>query len=589
MANISVLSRVIGNVTRNVDVSVNTLVVGGITIGAVNFTPTIAGNLLSLQNGSEVGATLHTHDTIYTRTTALASAAAGSAGSTLIGDNNSYTHFTPASSTLKAALSAIDTALGASTASTAFDGTFVILNTADNTKKIKHDASAISTGQTRTIFMPDSNVNLGLVATALQANGSVTATSALNMGGFKITGLATPTAGTDAVNKNYVDNKVSGLEWRPAVNLLDSVDTVLPATTATLIDGVTVTNGMRVLFTTLSSGNNEIYTAAVSGSAITWTLATDGITGTGVPGAGDAVLVLQGTNYSEAAYNYSGVSNTWVQFNGAGQIQAGSGLIKSGNTLSVLPAPGSAIAVSGSGVSVAVSTTGGIQVSSSALALLLADTSLLTSASGVKVNLATVSGLTVSSGLKVATDGISVGINGSNQVYIPNNGVQNSQINFNVFDQTTITGGNGLAATVVSAPSVIRSNLIAGQAFSANTTYAVRWGIPANGETAGRIYAADITTSSFDLFWVIGLFNSASSIAIAGTIPSIVERGELTLGSSDTVFSSTDQGKPCFLGASGAVAANSAAVTTSGSASTKLGIVKSASVIDVAPQVMGVY
>ena len=62
----------------------------------------------------------------------------------------------------------VDNASGS--ASSALDGTFVIKNTADQTKQLNFDASGIATGQTRTIIMPNSNVDLGLVATAIQSS-----------------------------------------------------------------------------------------------------------------------------------------------------------------------------------------------------------------------------------------------------------------------------------------------------------------------------------------------------------------------------------------------------------------------------------
>ena len=42
-------------------------------------------------------------------------------------------------------------------------------------------------------------------------------------GGAKVTGLAAPTAGGDAVNKTYADNLISGLQWREPADLLGLV------------------------------------------------------------------------------------------------------------------------------------------------------------------------------------------------------------------------------------------------------------------------------------------------------------------------------------------------------------------------------
>jgi hypothetical protein len=84
--------------------------------------------------------------------------------------------------------------LGASTASTAFgtaksDGTAVTAARADHTHGTPaHDAAA----------------HAGISLSAL-----ATPTVALAMGGFRITGLGTPSAGADVVHKTYVDNAVN--------------------------------------------------------------------------------------------------------------------------------------------------------------------------------------------------------------------------------------------------------------------------------------------------------------------------------------------------------------------------------------------
>jgi hypothetical protein len=122
---------------------------------------------------------------------------------------------------------------------------------------------------------------------------------------------------------------------------------------------------------------------------------------------------------------------------------------------------------------------------------------------------------------------------------------------------------------------------------SANTTYAMRWGIPANSETAGKLYLADWNTASYDLFWSAGLYNSTSTTT-TGTTITITTTGSFTLGSSDTTFGTGDQGKPVWLVGSGSYAANSTFSPTSGDANTKLGIVTGASTIFVDVQAMGV-
>lgn len=91
---------------------------------------------------------------------------------------------------------------GSSTVST---DTFRIADSTDPTKQIAFDASEISPNTTRTIIMPDEDVDLGKVNTALQADGSVPATGDLDMNGHKIVNLASPTLGGDAVNLTYAN------------------------------------------------------------------------------------------------------------------------------------------------------------------------------------------------------------------------------------------------------------------------------------------------------------------------------------------------------------------------------------------------
>jgi hypothetical protein len=169
--------------------------------------------------------------------------------------------------------------------------------------------------------------------------------AALNANSFKITNLANGTATNDAVTYGQLENALAGISFRPAVALFDSVDTTPPSSTSTPIDGVTVTNGMRVLFVNLSSGNNEVYVATVVLTAITWAAQDDNDRMSPAPVSGDSITVLQGTTYGGSQWTYNGTA--FVQTNGANQIQPGTGMAKSGNTLNVLY-DGSTISLNGS-------------------------------------------------------------------------------------------------------------------------------------------------------------------------------------------------------------------------------------------------
>lgn len=201
MADISKLSRLVAGVQRQVDLSTNSLVVGSLKVGSsspTELTKTILDRLVSLQNGSDVDATYHTHDGRYFTETELG-AATGTSGSMRIGDEDTYTNFTPSAATVKGALAGIDSALATAGGTTFLDSVFRIQDDGDDTKEIAFQASAITTATTRTITMPDADVNLGLIASAIQRDGSVAFTANQPMGGFKLTGLAAGSGSGDSV------------------------------------------------------------------------------------------------------------------------------------------------------------------------------------------------------------------------------------------------------------------------------------------------------------------------------------------------------------------------------------------------------
>lgn len=153
-------------------------------------------------------------------------------------------------------------------------------------------------------------------ANFLKKDGSVTMTGALNMGTQLITNVQTPSSGTDAANKNYVDTAISNLN-----SLFDSKGSVKVATTAagTLatsfangqsVDGVTLATGDRILLKNQAAqAENGIYIVAASGAP---TRATDMDVWTKVPGA--FVAVEEGTSNADTIWlctsNQGGTINT---------------------------------------------------------------------------------------------------------------------------------------------------------------------------------------------------------------------------------------------------------------------------------------
>ena len=170
--------------------------------------------------------------------------------------------------------------------------------------------------------------------------GGDTMTGNLNLGGFSVTGLADPSGGTDATNKNYVDALVSGLSWKQAVRAA----TTAPVSLATdledgdVLDGVTLATGDRVLVKDQADPiENGIYVVQASGAAVR---ATDANTGPELINA--TVFVDAGTANADSGWTQTSTVATvgtdgivWVQFTGAGTYSAGTGLALSGNTFNI--------------------------------------------------------------------------------------------------------------------------------------------------------------------------------------------------------------------------------------------------------------
>ena len=166
--------------------------------------------------------------------------------------------------------------------------------------------------------------------------------AAVSMNSQKITGLADPTADADAANKGYVDGVAQGLDVKDSVVATTTANGTLSSAFANgqSIDGVTLQTGDRILIKNQSTASqNGIYNVQASGAP---SRATDMATGANAAGA--FVFVEQGTVNAENGFTCTsdtgsavvGTNNlTFAQFSGAGQVIAGDGLDKSGNTLSV--------------------------------------------------------------------------------------------------------------------------------------------------------------------------------------------------------------------------------------------------------------
>ena len=162
-------------------------------------------------------------------------------------------------------------------------------------------------------------------------------TAAVSANSQKITSLATCTAATDAANKGYVDSVAEGLDVKDSVKATTTANITLSGTQT--IDGVSLSADDRVLVKNQSTATQNGLYLVKSGS---WVRTDDMASGANAAGA--FVFVEQGTVNAENGFTCTSNTGsavvatnnlTFAQFSGAGQITAGDGLDKSGNTLSL--------------------------------------------------------------------------------------------------------------------------------------------------------------------------------------------------------------------------------------------------------------
>ena len=214
--------------------------------------------------------------------------------------------------------------------------------------------------QIRNEQIKDLTIELGKIkhgVELIQRDGSVAFTGNVNLNAHSIYNLVDPVNAQDAATKAYVDATAQGLYPKESVRVisLDNID--LTAGGLLTIDGVTLNAGERVLVAGQTNATqNGIYTVAAG----TWVRSIDADTSAKVK-AGLFTFVTEGTSNQDSGWvlvtdnpitlGTTGLSFT--QFSGAGQITAGLGMTKNGNTLDVQTASASRIVVNADNIDLA--------------------------------------------------------------------------------------------------------------------------------------------------------------------------------------------------------------------------------------------
>ncbi len=161
--------------------------------------------------------------------------------------------------------------------------------------------------------------------------------------------VGTPTADGHAATKLYVDNVAAGVNPHAAVRVATTANITLSGTQT--IDGIAVVAGDRVLVKDQTTASqNGVYIAAAGA----WTRATDF---DGNPSSevttGDLVFVDLGTTWADTSWvvvtsnpiTVGTTAITFSLFSRAGDLTAGAGLTKTGNTINIGTASASRIVV----------------------------------------------------------------------------------------------------------------------------------------------------------------------------------------------------------------------------------------------------
>jgi len=410
----------------------------------------------------------------------------------------------------------------------------------------RHAAGQISVLDTATIYTA-TDVEAALAEVQVNANsrvkqdGTTPFSAAQSMGGFKLTNVAAPTAGGDAVNKTYADGIAAGFDPKESCRYatIANIASILSASAGTVeaaLDMVsasppTIASGNRLLVKNQTTASeNGIY--RWTGSALVRTDDFDGTPANEVSGGGHS-YIDQGDLYAGSAWAVVFDGNVavgtdpinWTRVSGS-SVTAGAGLTLTGSVLDIgtgdgiqvnadditVKLDGGTLAKSGSGLKIATDGVGPTQLATDAVTSLKIAADAVTTAKILNANVTEA---------KIATDAVTA-------AKIAADAVTTVKIlNANVTEAKIAT--DAVTTVKIAANAVTKAKLDAGFDGAA---------LAFAGEVLNVQVASEkgvkIISDALEGDYAVTMFNGSASVAIvAGDIVYIDSTGKVQLAKAD--------------------------------------------------------